>query len=102
MVARVSSPAFVGRTAELAALRASLARVLAGGSECLLLAGEAGIGKTRLVQELLRDSTGLTVLTGGCVEVGADVLPHAPFVEMLTGLAGRDGPGEVRALAGPA
>jgi DNA-binding CsgD family transcriptional regulator/tetratricopeptide (TPR) repeat protein len=48
-------PRFVGRTAELAAARAALERGLAGESGVLLIEGDAGIGKTRLVDEVLRD-----------------------------------------------
>src|SRR4051812_15229818 len=97
---RVSSPTLIGRTGELRALRAVLDAVVAGGTACAVVAGEAGVGKTRLVQELTRGAEGVEVLVGGCVEVGRDVLPYAPFVEILDGLAGRDGAAAVRALGG--
>jgi predicted ATPase len=42
----------VGRIAELGVLSGAYARVLAGQSQVVLLTGEAGIGKTRLVEEL--------------------------------------------------
>jgi DNA-binding CsgD family transcriptional regulator/tetratricopeptide (TPR) repeat protein len=101
VLTRVSSPAFVGRSAELKALRNVLEDVLAGGSACAVVAGEAGLGKTRLVRELSRGADDLEVLVGGCVEVGPDVLPYAPFVDVLSDLAQRDGPAAVRALGGP-
>jgi predicted ATPase len=50
-----------------------------------LIGGEAGVGKTRLVQELAERGTeaGFLVLTGQCVELGAEGLPLAPLVDAL-------------------
>src|SRR4051794_23703499 len=48
---RVSCPAFVGRTEELSVLEATLARVATGRAATVLVGGDAGIGKTRLVDE---------------------------------------------------
>jgi hypothetical protein len=47
------------------------------------MGGEAGAGKTRLVQELARRpaEAGFLVLTGQCVELGAEGLPLAPLVD---------------------
>ena len=70
-------------------------------SACAVVAGEAGLGKTRLVRELLKGAPDVDVLVGGCVEVGSDVLPYAPFVDILSDLADRDGAAAVRALGGP-
>ena len=50
---------FVGRTAELAALRAEAARAWDGDGRMVVVEGLAGIGKTRLVDELLTDRPGL-------------------------------------------
>ena len=50
---RVSSPVLVGRDAEVAQLRAALERAAAGQPAIVVVAGEAGVGKTRLVAELL-------------------------------------------------
>jgi DNA-binding CsgD family transcriptional regulator len=76
-------PPLVGREEELVRLDAALA----GRAERpgLFLGGEAGIGKTRLVTEFAQRAraAGATVVTGGCLELGADVLPLAPFVEAL-------------------
>ena len=49
---RVSCPAFVGRTDELDVLDTTLGRVVAGRAAAVLVGGDAGIGKTRLVDEL--------------------------------------------------
>jgi predicted ATPase len=49
--ARVSSPTFIGRAAELAALDAALARAADGRSTAVLVGGDAGMGKSRLVAE---------------------------------------------------
>jgi predicted ATPase len=43
------SPVFVGRDAELAALTAALDAAVAGEPAVVLVSGEAGVGKTRLV-----------------------------------------------------
>jgi DNA-binding CsgD family transcriptional regulator/tetratricopeptide (TPR) repeat protein len=100
ILTRVSSPTLIGRGEELTELRRVLQDVLAGGSACAVVAGEAGLGKSRLVRELLRDAGDVEVLIGGCVEVGADVLPYAPFVDVLSDLAQRHGAAEVRTLGG--
>jgi transcriptional regulator with PAS, ATPase and Fis domain len=51
MAARVSSPRLVGRAEELARLAAALDRAAAGDPAAVLVAGEVGMGKTRLVAE---------------------------------------------------
>ncbi|MEU0956188.1 AAA family ATPase [Streptomyces niveus] len=82
------SPVFVGRDGELTALTEALARAAAGEPQALLVGGEAGVGKTRLIEELIsvacRD--GAVVAVGGCVEIGGDGLPFAPFSAALRGL----------------
>jgi hypothetical protein len=66
------SPVVVGRTAELATVRGLVDRVAAGRGGALLVAGEAGIGKTRLLDELAARAAGrgLPVLTGWAVQGG--------------------------------
>ncbi|MET9591624.1 AAA family ATPase [Streptomyces sp. NPDC006516] len=82
------SPVFVGRAAELAALTDTLARAGAGEPQALLVGGEAGVGKTRLVEEFLDAACRreAVVAVGGCVEIGADGLPFAPFATALRAL----------------
>ncbi|MFD4662296.1 helix-turn-helix transcriptional regulator [Streptomyces halstedii] len=82
------SPLFVGRTRELATLTETLARASAGEPQALLVGGEAGVGKTRLVEEFLAVASRreAVVAVGGCVEIGADGLPYAPFATALRAL----------------
>ncbi|MPY32120.1 AAA family ATPase [Streptomyces adustus] len=82
------SPVFVGRAAELGTLDDALARAVAGEPQALLIGGEAGVGKTRLVEEFATAARGrgAVVAVGGCVEIGADGLPFAPFSGALRAL----------------
>jgi hypothetical protein len=101
---RVSCPVLVGRGAEVARLRAAIERAAVGQPATVLVAGEAGIGKTRLVTEALGHAAGLGVmaLAGGCLDVGEGVLAYAPMVEALRPLAGLLGPGELERVLGGA
>ncbi|MFG2353549.1 AAA family ATPase [Streptomyces sp. NPDC048521] len=85
---RSVSPVFVGRTDELNTLNDALARAAAGEPQALLLGGEAGVGKTRLVEEftMAAGRRQAVVALGGCVEIGADGLPFAPFSTALRAL----------------
>ncbi|MFI8520501.1 AAA family ATPase [Streptomyces sp. NPDC085481] len=85
---RSVSPVFVGRAGELTALTEALSRAGAGEPQALLVGGEAGVGKTRLIEEFteLACAQGAVVAVGGCVEIGADGLPFAPFSTALRGL----------------
>jgi predicted ATPase len=94
---RVSCPVLVGRDAEVARLQAAIERAAAGQPATVLVAGEAGIGKTRLVAEVLGHAAGLgaVALAGGCLDVGDGVLAYAPVVEALRPLARLLGPAEL-------
>ncbi|WP_232542783.1 helix-turn-helix transcriptional regulator [Streptomyces sp. QHH-9511] len=97
---RSVSPVFVGRAGELTALTDALARAHAGEPQALLVGGEAGVGKTRLIEEFVDAACdgGAFVALGGCVEIGADGLPFAPFSTALRSLSRRL-PGELAAAA---
>jgi predicted ATPase len=84
-----SCPTLVGRAAEMARLAAARDRAAAGTPAVVLVGGEAGVGKTRLVGELAAGSraAGAAVLAGGCVELGGEGLPFAPVVAVLRMLA---------------
>jgi DNA-binding CsgD family transcriptional regulator len=72
----------VGRDAELARLRGLLGDAAAGRAVTGLVSGDAGIGKSRLVSEVMRiaDGDGCTVLCGQCAEIG-DSVPYLPFAD---------------------
>jgi len=104
MTDQVTAGRFVGRTQELARLRELLARAANGQPLVALLGGEAGVGKTRLVEELaaIAGAQGGRVLRGSCVPLGEEGLPFAPVIEALRGLADQLDPAELAAVAGPA
>jgi DNA-binding CsgD family transcriptional regulator/tetratricopeptide (TPR) repeat protein len=79
----------VGRDEELARLLAAVQRAAAGRGAGVLLAGDAGVGKTRLLDELAARATagGLRLLVGHCVDLGDVGLPYLPFVDLLRPLA---------------
>ena len=84
---------FVGRAAELAALEAALAEAGEGRPAVVLVGGEAGVGKTRLVAELAgrAEAGGVLVATGGCIELTAGTAPYLAFTEALRDLAAPSG-----------
>ena len=93
---RVSSPVLVGRSGQLSVLDTALAEAGSGNPSAVLVGGEAGVGKSRLVSEFGERSRGkgARVLAGGCLELGVDGLPFAPFTSMLRELVrdlGADG-----------
>ena len=75
---------YVGRSDELAVLRQAVDRAVAGVGGVALIAGEAGLGKTRLVDEiaLYARAHGMFVVRGHCYDMeGAP--PYVPFVEAI-------------------
>jgi DNA-binding NarL/FixJ family response regulator len=97
---RGASPVLVGRAAEMAALEAALDAVGQGEPAAVLIGGEAGVGKTRLISEFTAAArgAGVRVLTGACLELGADGLPYSPFTAMLRDLVRAAGPNEIASL----
>ncbi|MFL1379006.1 ATP-binding protein [Nocardiopsis protaetiae] len=87
-----TAPVLVGRAAPLAALAEHTDRCRTGRSGALLLGGDAGIGKSRLVAEFARTRGPGTVLVGGCLELGVDGLAYAPFTAALRQLLRERGP----------
>ncbi|HET6870781.1 MAG TPA: AAA family ATPase, partial [Solirubrobacteraceae bacterium] len=87
MTVPVVSRRFVGRADELRRLESGLDAAYEGRATSFLAAGEAGVGKTRLLEELVsraRDR-GAIALVGGCLDVEEGRLPFGPFVEALRG-----------------
>jgi DNA-binding CsgD family transcriptional regulator/tetratricopeptide (TPR) repeat protein len=84
-VAARASEVFVGRARELLELERALAATHAGSGATVVLAGEAGIGKTRLVSELASRAraAGFDVLIGRAIDLVGTELPYQPFVEAL-------------------
>jgi ATP/maltotriose-dependent transcriptional regulator MalT len=100
---RVSSPVFVGRTAELDRLCRALEDATSGRPATRLIAGEAGIGKTRLVGEFMARAraAGAHVLVGDCLQLGDTGLPYAPFVGALRPVLRSRTADELDRLLGP-
>jgi class 3 adenylate cyclase/tetratricopeptide (TPR) repeat protein len=75
---------FVGRTQELLALRALLARVENGQGQAVGIVGEVGIGKSRLLYEFQHSLRGarVTYLEGRCVSYG-HAMPYVPVRDTL-------------------
>jgi DNA-binding CsgD family transcriptional regulator/tetratricopeptide (TPR) repeat protein len=92
MTQRLSSRVFAGRAAELGELVAALDRAVYGQPSMVLVGGEAGIGKSRLLAELAaRAADEARVLWGQCAALDEAVIPLLPVAEALSDLAGGDG-----------
>ncbi|MBQ1082544.1 helix-turn-helix transcriptional regulator [Nocardiopsis sp. B62] len=103
----MSPSAFVGRQRQVDHLLSDAARVRSEGSGTVLLCGDAGIGKSRLLEEYLERTPLRHAALGGCLELGAEGIAFAPFTALLRQLvrAGGPAPGEgsdlTRLLPGP-
>ena len=109
----VVSPVFIGRQDEMRSLERLADRARSGDAAFALIGGEAGVGKTRLVRELAAWASQapeaprmagqeFCVLTGQCVELGAEGLPLAPLVDALRTLARTMPPDALAGVLGPA
>ncbi|SNY33341.1 helix-turn-helix transcriptional regulator [Paractinoplanes atraurantiacus] len=87
------SEVLVGREPDLAALRDALKSTRSAEPSTVLVGGEAGVGKTRLVEEFRRGLAGdqVRVLTGQCLELGEEGLPFAPFAGAVRDLVRAEG-----------
>ncbi|WP_433561476.1 helix-turn-helix transcriptional regulator [Nocardia sp. CA-151230] len=99
MVSFPGSSVLVGRAAEVSAL---VEAVGDRGTQTVLIAGEAGIGKSRLVGEFTErlDSRAM-VLLGRCPELGTGGVAYAPFLSVLRGLVRQLGGEAVATLLPP-
>ncbi|WP_158602976.1 ATP-binding protein, partial [Jiangella rhizosphaerae] len=103
MALAVTSPAMVGRDEQLGGLRSALASAAGGVPVTVVLGGEAGVGKTRLVTEFAAEAErdGARVVVGQCVNLGGDGLAYAPITGALRELAAQLGTDALLSAAGP-
>jgi len=99
-----SGSRFIGRAAELATLTDALVGAAEGPAATVLVGGEGGVGKSRLIREFAEQArqSGARVLVGGCIGLAVGELPYAPLVEVLRGLTRELGGRTVREVAGRA
>ena len=97
------SPLLFGRSTQLDALRSALERTRGGLGGTVLVTGDAGVGKSRLIATARAEAleNGFQVLEAGCFEPDASV-PYAPLLELLAPTRGRygHGSGEAGGLRG--
>ncbi|MEP7020995.1 MAG: AAA family ATPase [Pseudonocardiales bacterium] len=93
MARRVTCPTFVGRGPELRRLDEAADAATHEG-RIVLIAGDAGVGKTRLIEELCarRRACGATTAVGGCVDLGDVGVGFAPLIEVLRSFRSQLGP----------
>lgn len=108
MPALTSTPRMVGRQQELAALVDAFHAGAGGHPRTAVVRGEAGIGKTRLVQEFLAEAAArrgevpLVVAVGQCVDLGPIGTPFGPIRRVLRDLHAAVGTDALRTAAGSA
>jgi tetratricopeptide (TPR) repeat protein len=93
--------AFVGRESERGTIRAAIDRARAGHGSVVMLAGGAGVGKTRLAMEMAEyaSSVGFRRLVGHCYERD-EAFPFLPFAEIIEGAVADSGPDFFRRRVG--
>ncbi len=98
----VVCPVLVGRHGPLTALQGAVDAVRTGSGRVLLISGEAGIGKTRLVAEARKyaEAAGIPALQGHCFEHD-HTLPYGPFVDLLRELLSSEPDAAVTAALAP-
>jgi class 3 adenylate cyclase len=96
-------PVLIRRDDELGVLEDALLAARRGESRFVVLAGEAGIGKTRLSRELVREARelGCAVLSGGASDAEVS-LPYLPFVEAIGNYLDEQDLDALREALGPA
>jgi DNA-binding CsgD family transcriptional regulator len=99
----VLCPSLIGRDAELAAVRRVLGNAREGNGAVALIAGEAGVGKSRLLRAMTGEArdTGFFTLHGACFEAERS-LPYAPLLDLVRLLGGSSSPALVAHVFEPA
>src|SRR5579884_1485703 len=95
-------PVLVGRSTQTALLSELIEGLCAGRGRTILISGEAGIGKTRLVAEAraAAGQRGIAMLQGNCFDFDR-ALPYAPFVDLFRSLSARGLPPPWREALAP-
>jgi predicted ATPase len=85
-------------------LTAALDAAVAGDPALVILGGEAGVGKARLVEEAAERAgeAGARVLAGSCIEMGGEGLPFGPLAHAFRALMRDTSPEQLDAFIGPA
>lgn len=96
-----SLPTLIGRSNELECLRSAWRQAAAGKRQLVWIAGEAGVGKTALIERFIPEIGNALCAHGHCVEQQGTGEPYLPVLEALTGLCRRDAtlPELIRAVA---
>lgn len=96
-------PVLIGRTAHVASLDEALKHAVAGEGATVLVAGEAGVGKSRLLRAatIAAREKGLLVLQGTSFETDR-ALPFAPLLDLVRSLAARTSPAAAAHALAPA
>lgn len=90
----------VGRQADLDALRDEVSAVGSAG-RAVVISGDAGMGKTRLLRDFTESLDGVVVVRGACVDSGSGPAPLTAVTDLLRDLVDALGVGTVREAAGP-
>src|SRR5687768_6044842 len=92
----VVCPVLIGRAPHIEIIDGYLRQVVDGSSQTLLISGEAGVGKSRLVGETREraDRLGITVLEGKCFEAHR-TLPYGPLIDLLRSAVSREDPAQL-------
>ena len=100
---RTASPTFVGRALELATLDEALEVAAQGNTTTVLIGGDAGVGKTRLLQTWNEGARrrGARVAQGSCLDLGESGPGYAAVLEALRDVTGSLDVTEVDELLGP-
>lgn len=80
----IVSPVLIGRAPEVEMLESALYAAQRGTGQCIVIAGEAGIGKSRLLSEIRHraEAGRFLILQGYCFEQDLS-FPYAPLVDAL-------------------
>src|SRR5512133_4125961 len=100
--AQIVSPLMIGRESELDALEQALYKAQEGQGRCIIIAGEAGMGKSRLLNEVrqLAVRERFAVLQGHCFEQDLS-FPYSLWINALRGLFAWSSAIEIRERIGP-